>query len=267
MSDRIRRAFARAADEGRAALVVYLTAYDGGREHSLACLRAAVAAGADVIELGVPFSDPSADGPTIAAAMVRALKAGATCEGVLGLAKDLASHSDVPTVLFGYANPLLRLAGGAPAQLATRLTDSGIDGVLVVDLPPEHAPPLRDLLRDGGIDWIGLVAPTTTDARRRAICVGASGFVYAITRRGVTGGQLVAHEHDEVVDNVAAITAICGLPVAVGFGVRAPADVARLAPHAAGVVVGTALVEAAQVSTDALADAIAALRRATIRPR
>lgn len=266
MSARLRRAFARAADEGRAALVVYLTAYDGGREHSLACLRAAVAAGADIIELGVPFSDPSADGPTIAAAMVRALRAGATCEGVIGLAHDLAADSDVPTVLFGYANPLLRLAGGAPETLARRMTASGIDGVLVVDMPPEHAPPLRDPLVAGGIDWVGLVAPTTTAARRAAICSGASGFVYAITRRGVTGGQLVAHEHDEVVANVAAITAMTSLPVAVGFGVRSPEDVARLAPHAAGVVVGTALVEAAQRGAEALGDAIAALRRATVRP-
>jgi tryptophan synthase alpha chain len=265
MSERITTAFARAADEGRAALVVYLTAFDGGRAHSLACLRAAVDAGADVVELGVPFSDPAADGPTIAAAMVRALAAGATCDSVIELAAELAAHHDVPTVLFGYANPLLRAAGDDPDALALRLRAAGIDGVLVVDLPPEHAAAVREPLVAHGVDWIGLVAPTTTAARRVAICSAASGFVYAITRRGVTGGALVDHERAEVVHNVAAIEAACRLPVAVGFGVRTPDDVARLAPHASGVVVGTALVVAAQQGPEALAREVAALRRATVR--
>jgi len=261
---RIAAAFARAAAERRAALVVYLTAFDGGRDHSLACVRAAVDAGADIVELGVPFSDPSADGTVIQAAMVRALAAGATAAGVLDLLGDLRVHTDVPVVLFGYANPLLRLAD-AELDLVARSRAAGLDGALVVDLPPEHAASLRDPWVAAGVDWIGLTAPTTTSARRRLICAAATGFVYAITLRGVTGSALQGADEDALRDQMGALRGETTLPVAAGFGVRTGDDVRRMAAIADGVVVGSALVEAAHSGVAALGRAVGELRAATGR--
>ncbi len=266
--DRIRRAFDRAHAEQRAALVVYLTGFDGGREHSLACLHAAADAGADILEVGVPFSDPSADGTSIQAAMVRALAAGATAAGVLELVEDFHRDSDAPVVLFGYTNPLLRLANASAASrlgLVERAHASGLDGVLVVDLPPEHAAVLRDPLVAAGVHWIGLSAPTTTALRRRAICEAASGFVYAITLRGVTGAVLGTADSAELAAGIAALRESTSLPIAAGFGVRTPHDAHRIAAHADGVVVGSALVEAAHEGTAALSRAVAALRAAVVR--
>jgi tryptophan synthase alpha chain len=257
MSVRIADAFARAAADRRAALVAYLTAYDGGAAHSLACLSAAAEAGADVIELGVPFSDPSADGPAIQAAMVRALQAGATVRGVLDLVAELRAKSEVPIVLFGYANPIVQFGPGAFAAAAVR---AGADGVLLVDLPPEHAGFVREPMRAAGLDWIGLVAPTTTPLRREAVCAAASGFVYAVTLRGVTGAVLAAD--DDVREQIAAARAVTRLPIAAGFGVRTPAQAKRLAAVADGVVVGSALVEAACEGPEVVAARVKELREA-----
>lgn len=262
--DRIAEAFARARSQGRAALVVYLTAFDGGREHSLACLRAAADAGADVIELGVPFSDPSADGTAIQAAMVRALAAGATASGVLELLAEFRRTHATPVVLFGYTNPLLRLTQATPS-LVDRAVTVGLDGVLVVDLPPEHASLLRAPLVAAGVHWIGLSAPTTTASRRAAICADATGFVYAITLRGVTGAALGGADEAALAEQLAGLRAGTTLPIAAGFGVRTPDDARRIARLAAGVVVGSALVEAAHRGTTELADAVAALRAAMVR--
>lgn len=264
MNDRIAAAFARAKSEHRAALVVYLTAFDGGPDHTLACLRAAADAGADVIELGVPFSDPSADGTAIQAAMVRALAAGATATAVLELIAMFRRSHDVPVVLFGYTNPLLRLVDATP-PLSARAVAAGVDGVLVVDLPPEHAALLRDPLVAAGVHWIGLSAPTTTASRRASICAAATGFIYAITLRGVTGAVLEGADATALAEQIAGLRAATSLPIAAGFGVRTPDDVRRIAAVADGVVVGSALVEAAHRGVAPLADAVAALRAATVR--
>ena len=258
MSTRIAEAFARAAADRRAALVAYLTAYDGGADHSLACLRAAADAGADIIELGVPFSDPSADGAGIQAAMVRALQHGASLRGVIDLVAELRAKTDVPVVLFGYTNPIAQFGPGAFAAAAVR---SGADGVLLVDLPPEHAGFVREPVRAAGLDWIGLVAPTTTIARREAVCAAASGFVYAITLRGVTGAAL-GGDDDELREQIAAARVVTRLPIVAGFGVRTAAQAKRLASVADGVVVGSALVEAATTGPEALAQRVAELREA-----
>ena len=264
MSSRIAATFERCRAEGRAALIGYLTGYDPDRDGSLARLLAACEAGLDVLELGVPFSDPTADGPEIQAAMVRALAAGATLEGVLELATRVRERfAELPIVLFSYANPLLRRLERDSGFLQ-RLATLGIDGVLVVDLPPEHAATLRDPARAAGLDWIGLVAPTSTPARRERVLANASGFVYAVSLTGVTGSALDVGS-DALRDQLDDLRSQTELPIAVGFGVREPAQVAALAPRVDGVVVGSALVRAGREDAGALRNAVAALRAACSR--
>ena len=253
--------FAACAAEGRAALVGYLTAFDPDRAASLDRLCVACEAGLDVLELGVPFSDPAADGPTIQAAMVRALASGATVAATLELAAELRRRVDVPIVLFSYANPLLRFGAQALAERATR---DGVAGLLLVDLPPEHSAPLRAPARALGLDWIGLVAPTTTPPRRAAVLANSSGFIYAVSLTGVTGTAL--DPNDRLLhQGLAQLRASCELPVVVGFGVRSPDDVHALARSADGVVVGSALVEAGNRGTAALGALVRDLRAATQR--
>ena len=258
MSSRIAETFATCRKEGRSALVGYLTAFDPDREGSLARLAVACEAGLDVIELGVPFSDPTADGPVVQSAMVRALEAGATVKGSLAIARELRSRFDLPIVLFSYANPLLQV--GAEAVCAEAKA-AGVDALLVVDLPPEHAAPLRAPARAAGLDWIGLVAPTTPEARIERVAAVSSGFVYAVTLRGVTGSTLDA-ERPELARQLAAIRARTDLPIACGFGVRTPQQAATVGRQSDGVVVGSALIEAARAGDDALRDLVRSLRAA-----
>lgn len=253
--------FAACAAEGRAALVGYLTAFDPDRAASLDRLCVACEAGLDVLELGVPFSDPAADGPTIQAAMVRALASGATVAATLELAAELRRRVDVPIVLFSYANPLLRF--GAQA-IAERATQAGVAGLLLVDMPPEHSEPLRAPARAHGLDWIGLVAPTTTPPRRAAVLANSSGFIYAVSLTGVTGTALDPNDA-RLHHGLAELRASSELPVVVGFGVRSPDDVHALARSADGVVVGSALVEAGNRGTGALGALVRGLRAATLR--
>ncbi len=253
--------FAACAAEGRAALVGYLTAFDPNRADSLDRLCIACEAGLDVLELGVPFSDPAADGPTIQAAMVRALASGATVAATLELAAELHRRVDVPIVLFSYANPLLRFGAQALVESATQ---AGIAGLLLVDLPPEHNAPLRAPARAHALDWIGLIAPTTTPQRRAAVLANASGFIYAVSLTGVTGAAL--DPNDPLLHaGLASLRAGTELPVVVGFGVRSPDDVQALARSADGVVVGSALVEAGNHGSAALGTLVRELRAATQR--
>lgn len=256
----IAAAFARARGQGRAALIGYLTGFDPTRRASFDRLVAACEGGLDVLELGVPFSDPTADGPTIQAAMARALAGGATVAGVLDLAAELRRRVDVPIVLFGYANPLLRFG----PSLAATAASAGVSGLLVVDLPPEHADPLRGAARAHGLDWIGLIAPTTTPQRRAAVLANSSGFVYAVSLTGVTGAALDPNDL-KLRQNLVDLRAATELPIAVGFGVRTRDDVHALARHADGVIVGSALIEASERGPDALRELVAGLRDATIR--
>ncbi len=258
---RIADAFARAKQEDRAALVGYLTAFDPDEAGSLQRLLAACEAGLDVIELGVPFSDPTADGPDVAAAMVRALGAGATLPGVLRLAEQLRARVSTPIVAFSYANPLLQRGAERFAREAVAV---GIDGVLAVDLPPEHAPLLREPIVAAGLDWIGLVAPTTTPARMDAVATVTRGFVYAVTLRGVTGAALDV-DAPALDRQLAAVRDRFDVPVAAGFGIRTPQQVHALAPKVDGIVVGSALVRAGIEGVDALAELVASLRASTVR--
>lgn len=240
MTSRIAEAFARARAEERAALVIYLCAGDRELAWTPALIAAAAEAGADVVEVGMPFSDPTADGATIQRASERALKAGATLAGVLEAIRSARDVTDVPIVLFGYYNPVLRFG---EARLAREANAAGVDGLLVVDLPPELAQPLLEPARAEGLDFVPLVAPTSTPERIDRAAGVAGSFLYYVSSTGVTGGAAGAQLADAA-RRAAAVRERAGKPVAVGFGVRTPEDVARVAKHADGVVVGSAIVEA-----------------------
>lgn len=230
--------FAKLKAEGRAALVPYVVAGDPGKAATAPLMHALVKSGADVIELGVPFSDPSADGPVIQAAQERALAAGTTLEDVLAMVKEFrATDRDTPVVLMGYLNPVEAFG---PESFAKAAEEAGVDGVLTVDMPPEEAEPLGSLLRAKGIDPIFLLAPTTDDARIRRITETASGFVYYVSLKGITGA---AHlDLGPVCERLAKLRRLTTLPVGVGFGVRDAATAAALGQVADAVVVGSAVV-------------------------
>ncbi len=218
------------------ALVTFITAGDGD---TAANLDALVAGGADVIELGMPFTDPMADGPAIQLANIRSLNAGTTTADIFQIAKDFRMrHPHIPLVLMGYANPMtVRGADWFAAQCA----DAGVDGVICVDIPPEEDDSLGPALRAAGIALIRLATPTSDVARLPAILEGASGFLYYVSVAGITGKQQAAQASIE--DAVIRLKVATTLPVAVGFGVRTPEQAAAIARVADGVVVGSALVE------------------------
>lgn len=238
MSDRpIARAFAAARSGSRAALIPYYTAGFPTRAACLEALGAAATAGADVVEIGIPFSDPLADGPTIQRSTHAALEQGMTVAGVLALVRD--AHLAIPVVLMTYVNPVLAYGAERFAQDARA---AGVAGVLFTDLPAGAAPDLERAVSDAELDLIRLVAPTTTDERLAAAVRGAGGFIYLISRLGVTGAR-----SDAPVDldrHVRRLRAVSRLPIAVGFGISTPAQAALAARSADGVVVGSALVDA-----------------------
>ena len=225
----------------RKPLIAYVTAGDPDLARSREIVLACAQNGADIIELGVPFSDPNADGPAIQAAMQRALASKTTLAGVLQLCAEVRRESDVPIVLFGYYNPIFVRGCEAFAKDAKA---AGADGVLVVDLPAEEAAELVLPLRAQGLDYVPLVAPTSTEARIDLAARVASGFIYYVSMTGVTGVQV--SDLDDVRTHVQALRKRVSLPVAVGFGVQTPDDAKRIAGYADGVVVGSAIVRAAQ---------------------
>ncbi len=234
---RIEARFAALKKNGRKAFVAYLTAGDPEMETTARLIPALEAAGVDIIEIGVPFSDPTADGPVIQAASQRALKKGATLAKILAMIAALRRTSAIPIVLFGYYNPILSYG---PEKFAADAAASGVDGILVVDLPPEEAGELRKYTDKAGLAFITLIAPTTDPKRARKILRGATGFVYYISVTGVTGTAVP--RPDDVRRDVERIKAMTPLPVAVGFGISTPEQAAAIAPLADGVVIGSALV-------------------------
>jgi len=221
------------------ALVTFVTAGDPGRFATGPILDALVAGGADVIELGMPFTDPMADGPAIQAANLRSLAAGTTTADILAIAMAFRQrHRDVPLVLMGYANPMTRRGS---TWFAERCKEAGVDGVICVDIPPEEDDSLGPALRDAGIDLIRLATPTTDANRLPRVLDGASGFLYYVSVAGITGKQQAAQASIE--DAVARLKAATDVPVAVGFGVRTPEQAKAIARVADGVVVGSAIVE------------------------
>ena len=246
------------------ALVTFITAGDGD---TAANLDALVAGGADVIELGMPFTDPMADGPAIQEANIRSLGAGTTTADIFAIAASFRSrHPDTPLVLMGYANPMT-IRGGD--WFASECNKAGVDGVICVDIPPEEDPELGPYLRGAGIDLIRLATPTTDEARLPTVLDGASGFLYYVSVAGITGLQQAAQT--SIDEAVARLKAHTDLPVAVGFGVRTPEQAANIARVADGVVVGSALVElVAEHGVNAagpLHDYVASLKHAIIAAR
>jgi tryptophan synthase alpha chain len=235
---RLASTFTRIRSNGHPGLVTYTTAGDPDLLRSEAILRALDHAGADVLEVGVPFSDPLADGPVIQRATERALASGSTLPRVLEMVGRVRGDVAAPIVIFSYANPILRMGAGTFADGAAA---AGVDGVLVLDLPIEEAGDFRNTLADKGIDTIFLLSPTTTDERVRTAAALGRGFLYAISRLGVTGARdQIAHGAREIVQRVRAAS---DLPVALGFGISRPEHVREVGAWADAAVVGSALVK------------------------
>jgi tryptophan synthase alpha chain len=262
---RLSDAFAKARNENRAALVIYLCAGDPDLATSLRLMKAIAKAGADVIEVGVPFSDPTADGPVIQRASERALASGTHLLAVLDAVAELRRESQVPVVLFGYYNPIL---AHGEAEVAKRAAASGVDGMLVVDLPPEEAGPLLSELKKHDISLVPLVAPTTSNERLKYIAKFADAFVYYVSLTGVTGA---ATDLPAAAERATEVARQMGLPVAVGFGVKTPDDARAVASRADGVVVGSAICATIETSSSPdvavarVTELVTSLRAACVR--
>jgi tryptophan synthase alpha chain len=249
---RIARRFRELADASELGLVAYITAGDPSLAATEKIVLAAAEAGADVIELGVPFSDPVADGPTIQRASERALRSGTTLAGVIGLVEKIRAQSDVPLVLFTYFNPILQMGLEKFAKTAAL---AGADGVLATDLTPEEAEEYRSTLQAHGLDTVFLAAPTSTDARLALIAHVSSGFLYLISRAGVTGArEALPPDLPALVRRTRKFTS---LPIAVGFGISLPTHVTVLGGIADAAVVGSALVAEIEKASTAEAAAVA----------
>jgi len=236
---RIKRRFAALADEGRAGLVTFITAGDPDPDISAAILRGLPGAGADIIELGMPFTDPMADGPAIQESSQRALAAGQTMRRTLAMVRDFRTHDDdTPIVLMGYYNPIHIYGVDSFAEDAA---NAGVDGLIIVDVPPEEDPELREPAARAGIDFIRLTTPTSDDERLPVLMRAASGFVYYVSITGVTGTR--SAETSSITDAVARIRKYTDLPLAIGFGVKTPAQAANIARIADAAVVGSAIVD------------------------
>ena len=234
---KIQQTFDALRREHRGGMVTYVTAGDPDAVTSARILIALARGGADVLEVGVPFSDPLADGPVIQRATERALAAGMTLRGTLDVVRAVRREVDTPIVLFTYANPVLRMD---PKIFAREAKDTGVDGVLILDYPVEEAEPLRAPLVAAGLDPIFLISPTTTDGRIRRSAELGRGFLYVISRLGVTGARDALA--DDVGALIARVRAQSSLPVALGFGISSPEQVAKACASADAAVVGSALV-------------------------
>ncbi|MBX7096994.1 MAG: tryptophan synthase subunit alpha [Myxococcaceae bacterium] len=267
MSDRLQKCFAACKAQGRAALVTYLMGGDPSLDESEALTRACLESGADILELGMPFSDPIADGPVIQAAAERSLKAGTSLAQVLELAARLRKRSDAPIALMGYLNPVLSMGEGKFFEACEK---AKVDAVIIPDLPPEEAGAFCAAAKKHGVATVFMLAPTSTPARVAAVRAAASGFIYYVTVTGVTGARRTMAQ--DAVENLKALRAGSPCPVVAGFGISSGEQARELGQHADGVVVGSALVAraAAPEPLSARVAAVSALvkdLRAGLAPR
>lgn len=236
---RIAARFSELQRAGRGALIPFLEAWDPDQATSMEILRGMPAAGADLIEIGMPFTDPMADGPIIQAAGKRALKAGVKLRHVLTMVRDFRqADATTPVVLMGYLNPILSYG---PEKFCIEAAAAGVDGLIIVDLPPEESDMLLPFAKANGLDFIRLVAPTTDDKRLPRVMNGSSGFVYYVAITGITGTRSATSEHLSLA--IPRIRKATDLPIAIGFGVRTPAQAAEASRIADAAVVASALIE------------------------
>ncbi|GAA3908338.1 tryptophan synthase subunit alpha [Halomonas cibimaris] len=256
--NRIDQRFSELKQQGRRALIPFITAGDPAPRYTVTFMHALVEAGADIIELGVPFSDPMADGPVIQKACERALAAGTRLVDLLDMVAEFRrSDTATPVVLMGYLNPVERIGYRAFAEQAAR---AGVDGVLMVDMPPEEADELAPLLKEQGVAAIFLVAPTTSRERAATICAQGQGYLYYVSLKGVTGSATL--NAVDVAEHLAPLRALTTLPLCVGFGIRDGATAAEVAKVADGVIAGSALVSRIADNTatpEAIPDALKAV--------
>ncbi len=242
---KIQATFERLHAQGRKALIPFITAGDPAPEMTVPLMHALVEAGVDIIELGVPFSDPMADGPTIQRASERALAKGVSLRQVLGMVADFrADNNETPVVLMGYANPVEAMGVD---QFAAAAFDAGVDGVLVVDYPPEEAADFARAMQTQAIDPIFLLAPTSTPERIEQVAALASGYIYYVSLKGVTGSATL--DMQAIATHIPTIRSTSGLPVGVGFGIRNAVTAVAVARIADAVVVGSRLIEEIEQST------------------
>ncbi len=251
MSQRIEKTFAKTRGENRAALIPFIMGYDPDKATTLAVLDAMAMSGADLIEIGIPFSDPMADGPVIQAAGLRALAAGAKVAGILEIVREFrGKHADVPIILMGYFNPIYHYGN---ERFCKDAAAAGVDGLILVDLPPEEEKEMTPYMEAVDLKLIRLVAPTSGDARMKVLGDSASGFIYYISVLGITGAK--SADANVLTQQVNALREYTGLPIAVGFGIKTAAQVKAMAAFADAVVVGSALVEALAKASDKVGEA------------
>ena len=244
---RIAARFAALKAQGRGALMPFLMAYDPDRATAMEILRGMPAAGADLIEIGVPFSDPMADGPTVQLAGQRALKAGGGLAGAIGMVREFRQGDDTtPIILMGYLNPVLSYGA---ERFCADARAAGADGLIVVDMPPEESQDLAPYAQAQGLDLIRLIAPTTDDARLPGVLRACSGFIYYVAITGITGTKSATSA--DLAANIPRLRRHTSLPIAIGFGVRTPAQAAEAARVADGAVVASALIERLAGTLDA----------------
>ena len=248
---RIARKFADLKSRGEAALIPFIVAGDPDLDHTKMLVREMESAGADLIELGVPFSDPMADGPANQRSLARGLGAGASIAAILSMVSEIRTQTEIPLILYGYYNPIFHYGC---EQLCTDASSAGVDALLVVDLPPEEAGELKGPARANGLDIIQLLAPTTPIERSRKIARSASGFLYYVSVTGVTGAR--THLDSDLSAHLRELRSVTDLPIGVGFGISTPAQAAEVAKIADAVVVGSAislLIESHTSSGDVIA--------------
>ncbi|SBS35281.1 Tryptophan synthase alpha chain [Marinomonas aquimarina] len=259
---RIQQCFEQLKADNKKALIPYITAGDPTPEHTVELMHALVESGADILEIGMPFSDPMADGPVIQLACERALEAGTSIRKVLEIIKEFRTvNQQTPVVLMGYLNPIEFFGYQAFSDAAK---DAGIDGILLVDLTPEEATDVVECFRSNNIDLIYLLSPTTTEARAKKICDLASGYVYYVSVKGVTGSASL--DVDSVASHVESLRKITDLPIGVGFGIRDAQTARAVSQCSDGVIVGSVLVNAIAQAKDSTQDQVADALRAILSP-